>query len=84
MSRTIALNFSADLDNAFAINTPELAGLQESVEQKKQAVSTQNQQLQELQARIRETEERLKKSSSSAIGGKNTTVAERGTRTSLE
>ncbi|KAI9706413.1 MAG: hypothetical protein M1836_003418 [Candelina mexicana] len=69
---TIAQNFSATLDNAFGMDDtpqpnlqPNIAGLSESVEQKKRAVTTQNQELEALQARLRETEQQLQQTSTS-------------------
>ncbi|KAI9723242.1 MAG: hypothetical protein M1812_001124 [Candelaria pacifica] len=69
---TIAQNFSATLDNAFGMDEtpkpslqPDLAGLSQSVEQKKRAVTTQNQELEALQARLRETEQQLQQTSTS-------------------
>ncbi|KAL2046908.1 hypothetical protein N7G274_000926 [Stereocaulon virgatum] len=61
---TMARNFSASLNDAFAINDNSLDGLLQSVEQKKQAVNSQSQELEALEARIRETEERLKQQQS--------------------
>jgi len=57
---TMARNFSASLNDAFAIHDNSLDGLLQSVEQKKQAVDSQNQELEALEARLRETEQRLK------------------------
>ncbi|KAA6415038.1 MAG: hypothetical protein FRX48_01789 [Lasallia pustulata] len=62
-----ARTFSADLNDAFMIDS-NLAGLAQSVEQKKQAVSSQSQELEALEARIRETEERLKQKQSKISG----------------
>ncbi|MCJ1372864.1 hypothetical protein MMC20_004090 [Loxospora ochrophaea] len=56
---TMALNFSAALNDAFNMDN-SLDGLVESVEQKKKAVTSQSQELEALEARLRETEERLK------------------------
>ena len=71
----MARNFSASLNDAFAMDS-KLDGLVQSVEQKyypmkkrhrqrlteprKQAVSSQNAELEALEAKLRETEERLK------------------------
>lgn len=55
----IARNFSADLNEAFATDS-SLDGLVQSVQLKKEAVNSQTQELQALEARLRETEERLK------------------------
>ncbi|MCJ1274694.1 hypothetical protein MMC21_002492 [Puttea exsequens] len=56
---TIARNFSASLNDAFAIDS-KLDDLAQSVEQKKQAVNSQNAELEALEAKLRETEDRLK------------------------
>lgn len=55
----IGRNFSADLNNAFAMDS-SLDGLVQSVQLKKEAVDSQTQELQALEARLRDTEERLK------------------------
>ncbi|KAL9067585.1 MAG: hypothetical protein Q9161_006774 [Pseudevernia consocians] len=59
----IARNFSADLNDAFAMDS-NLDGLVQSVQLKKQAVKSQTQELQALEARLRDTEERLKEQQS--------------------
>ncbi|KAI9760754.1 MAG: hypothetical protein M4579_001492 [Chaenotheca gracillima] len=56
---TLARSFSASLNDAFNIEG-DLGGLSETVEQKKQAVTTQSQELQALEERLRKTEEALK------------------------
>jgi len=61
---TIARNFSVDLDNLFKIDG-DLDTLDRTVHQKKQAVSTHTQELQALEAKLRETEERLKQANTS-------------------
>jgi len=70
---TMARNFSASLNDAFAIHDNSLDGLLQSVEQKKQAVDSQNQELEALEARLRETEQRLKErqSRNSSPAGKS-------------
>ncbi|CAF9936558.1 hypothetical protein IMSHALPRED_010798 [Imshaugia aleurites] len=55
----IARSFSADLNDAFAMDS-SLDGLVQSVQLKKQAVDSQTQELQALEAQLRDTEERLK------------------------
>ncbi|MCJ1230505.1 hypothetical protein MMC12_007179 [Toensbergia leucococca] len=52
---------SASLNNAFMADR-NLDGLVQSVEQKKKAVSSQTRELEAIEARLRETEERLKQS----------------------
>ncbi|OCK77140.1 hypothetical protein K432DRAFT_407572 [Lepidopterella palustris CBS 459.81] len=61
---TIARNFSAALDDLFKIDGG-LDTLDRKVHQKKQSVSTHTQELEALEARLRETEERLKQAKSS-------------------
>ncbi|KAL8802859.1 MAG: hypothetical protein Q9182_003546 [Xanthomendoza sp. 2 TL-2023] len=60
---SIARTFSADLNDAFSVDK-KLDGLVQSVEQKygapKQAVSSQTQELEALEAKLRETEEKLR------------------------
>ncbi|KAL8792349.1 MAG: hypothetical protein Q9195_005052 [Heterodermia aff. obscurata] len=59
-ARTIAQNFSNSLNETFAIDdNPKLEGLLQSVEEKKQAVTSQSQELEALEAKLRETEARL-------------------------
>ncbi|MCJ1338363.1 hypothetical protein MMC09_003650 [Bachmanniomyces sp. S44760] len=70
---TIAQSFLAALNDAFMIDD-HLDGLAKSVEQKKKAVTTQNAELEALEARLRKTEERLKAQqsrSSSPAGGRS-------------
>jgi len=57
---TLARSFSAALNDAFMIDS-DLDGLSNSVEQKKKVVSSASQELEALEARLRETEELLKK-----------------------
>ncbi|TKA74558.1 hypothetical protein B0A55_04446 [Friedmanniomyces simplex] len=54
----IVQSFSQDLDSMFGLD-PGVGHLEQTVEQKKQIVTSGHQQLQELEARLRETEERL-------------------------
>ncbi|KAF2214639.1 hypothetical protein CERZMDRAFT_110249 [Cercospora zeae-maydis SCOH1-5] len=56
---TIAQNFAADLDSMFGLG--EVDDLSRTIEEKKYTVSSGQQQLQELEARLRETEQRLAK-----------------------
>ena len=75
----MARNFSASLNSAFAIDdsttiTPELNNLAQSVSEKKAAVDSQTSELQALEARIREMDQRLEQkrsraSSPAGIGG---------------
>ncbi|KAF1999166.1 hypothetical protein P154DRAFT_554961 [Amniculicola lignicola CBS 123094] len=61
---TIAQNFMSELDDLFKMDSG-LDLLDKNVHQKKQAVSTQTQELQALEARLRETEERLQQAKTS-------------------
>ncbi|KAI5369587.1 hypothetical protein Slin15195_G004620 [Septoria linicola] len=56
---TIAQSFAADLDSMFGLG--EMDTLSRTIEEKKSTVSTGQLQLQELEARLRETEQRLAK-----------------------
>ncbi|KAK4634083.1 hypothetical protein CLAFUW4_01413 [Fulvia fulva] len=56
---TIAQNFASDLDAMFGLDSGGVDDLSRTVEEKKQTVTTGEQQLQELEAKLRETEERL-------------------------
>ncbi|ORY00394.1 hypothetical protein BCR34DRAFT_575843 [Clohesyomyces aquaticus] len=69
---TIARNFLSELDDLFKIDS-SIDVLDRTVHQKKQAVSNHAQELEALEARLRETEERLKqaKSSPPAFARKN-------------
>lgn len=69
----IARNFSADLNDAFAMDNNLLDGLVQSVQLKKEAVNSQTKELQALEARLRDTEERLKERQSrdSSPAGRN-------------
>ncbi|KAI4241830.1 MAG: hypothetical protein L6R40_004376 [Gallowayella cf. fulva] len=64
---SLSRTFSADLNDAFSIDK-KLDGLVQSVEQKKQAVSSQSQELEALEAKLRETEEKLKEKQISPPG----------------
>ncbi|KAL8676559.1 MAG: hypothetical protein Q9186_006939 [Xanthomendoza sp. 1 TL-2023] len=68
---SISRTFSADLNDAFSVDK-KLDGLVQSVEQKyvawKQAVSSQTQELEALEAKLRETEERLREKQVSSAG----------------
>nr|POE46906.1 hypothetical protein CFP56_00238 [Quercus suber] len=61
---TIVQSFSADLDSMFGLNS-EVDDLQQTVERKKSTVSSSERELLELEARLRETEERLARVSNS-------------------
>ncbi|OJD17236.1 hypothetical protein AJ78_02673 [Emergomyces pasteurianus Ep9510] len=60
---TMARSLAAALDNAFMLDS-EVDSLTQSVHYKKQMVTIQNRELEALEARIREAENRLKESSS--------------------
>jgi len=55
---TIAIQFMSELDSLFKLDG-DLDTLDKTVHQKKQAVTTQTQELQALEARLRAAEERL-------------------------
>ncbi|KAI4226464.1 MAG: hypothetical protein LQ349_006872 [Xanthoria aureola] len=61
---SISRTFSADLNDAFSMDK-NLDGLVQSVERKKQEVSSEIQELEALEAKLRETEERLKEKQAS-------------------
>ncbi|RYP93760.1 hypothetical protein DL770_000132 [Monosporascus sp. CRB-9-2] len=67
---TIARSFSQELMDIFKIEN-SIADLDEQVEKRKQQVTTQTSELESLEARIREMEERLKRSKEgvAAAGG---------------
>ncbi|KAI9665655.1 MAG: hypothetical protein M1821_003589 [Bathelium mastoideum] len=67
---TIAQSFSAQLDDIFDMSG-NLDSLSENVEQKKRTVDTHNQELEALEARLRETEERLKVVTTSQPGSRS-------------
>ncbi|KAL8932236.1 MAG: hypothetical protein Q9211_006436 [Gyalolechia sp. 1 TL-2023] len=62
-SGSVTRTFSSDLNNAFSTDK-NLDGLVQSVEQKKQALSSQSQELEAIEAKLRETEERLREKQS--------------------
>ncbi|KAL5119017.1 hypothetical protein ACEQ8H_003146 [Pleosporales sp. CAS-2024a] len=62
---TIAINFMTELDNLFRLDG-DLDTLDKTVHEKKQAVSTQTQELEALELRLREAEERLKQAKASS------------------
>ncbi|KAK8217335.1 hypothetical protein M8818_001588 [Zalaria obscura] len=68
----VAQSFSEDLDAVFGMNA-QLRGLASTVEEKKRTVSSQSQELAELDAKLRETEERLAQVSRSS--SRNPTAA---------
>ncbi|KAL6710725.1 hypothetical protein ACN47E_007782 [Coniothyrium glycines] len=55
---TVARNFMSELDNLFKLDG-DLNTLDKTVHEKKQAVSTQTQELEALEAKLRAAEERL-------------------------
>ncbi|KAL4785174.1 hypothetical protein BJX76DRAFT_356347 [Aspergillus varians] len=65
---TMAQAFSSALDSAFSLDT-DVDYLSQTIDQKKHQMMIQNRELEELQARIRETEERLKSRRSVIVGG---------------
>ncbi|KAL4918236.1 hypothetical protein BDW62DRAFT_69817 [Aspergillus aurantiobrunneus] len=65
---TMAQAFSSALDSAFSLDT-DVDYLSQTVDQKKYQMMIQNRELEELQARIREAEERLKARRSVIVGG---------------
>ncbi|KAL8915080.1 MAG: hypothetical protein Q9171_000383 [Xanthocarpia ochracea] len=66
---SISRTFSADVNDAFSTEK-DLDGLAQSVEQKKQEVSSEIQELVALEAKLRETEERLKEKQASPAANK--------------
>ncbi|KAF1962793.1 hypothetical protein CC80DRAFT_97700 [Byssothecium circinans] len=63
---TVARNFMNELDDLFRLDgAPDLLDLDKNVHQKKQAVTTHSQELEALEAKLRETEERLKQAKTS-------------------
>ncbi|CAI6262859.1 unnamed protein product [Periconia digitata] len=61
---TVARNFMSELDDLFKLDS-SIDVLDKNVHQKKQIVSSHSQELEALEARLRETEERLKQAKSS-------------------
>ncbi|KAI9723830.1 MAG: hypothetical protein M1828_004080 [Chrysothrix sp. TS-e1954] len=82
---TLAMDFSSALDGAFNLSG-ELPDLQENVEQKKKAVTSQSQELEEIEARLKATEERLKRAgmetSSTSVASGQRESAQRSPQTS--
>jgi uncharacterized coiled-coil protein SlyX len=62
---TVARNFMTELNSLFNLDD-DLDTLDKTVNEKKQAVSTQTQELEALQARLREAEERLNQARTSS------------------
>ncbi|KAH0353293.1 hypothetical protein KCU83_g3308, partial [Aureobasidium melanogenum] len=61
-----ARNFSDDLDSLFGLNSgTTLGNLSFTVQEKKRTVSTREEELAEIEARLRETEERLARAANS-------------------
>ncbi|TKA32918.1 hypothetical protein B0A50_01144 [Salinomyces thailandicus] len=57
---TLVQNFSADLDSMFGLGEgPAVGQLAENVQQKQQTVTTASTELEKLEAKLRETEQRL-------------------------
>ncbi|KAL4956896.1 hypothetical protein BDW69DRAFT_181145 [Aspergillus filifer] len=71
---TMAQAFSSALDTAFSLDS-DVDHLSQSIDQKKYQMMIQNRELEELQNRIREAEERLKARRSVILGG-NTRTSE--------
>ncbi|KAF2732023.1 hypothetical protein EJ04DRAFT_441788 [Polyplosphaeria fusca] len=67
---TMARNFLSELDDLFKING-SIDDLDNNVHQKKQAVTTHSQELEALEARLRETEARLQQAKTSPPSGKH-------------
>ncbi|KAI9847381.1 MAG: hypothetical protein M1837_002569 [Sclerophora amabilis] len=60
---TLARSFSASLNDAFNIES-DLGNLSQTVEQKKKEVTSQSQELEAIEARLRKTEEELRRKQS--------------------
>ncbi|KAF2862557.1 hypothetical protein K470DRAFT_268889 [Piedraia hortae CBS 480.64] len=84
---TVVQNFSDDLDSMFGLQSPGTLGrLAETVQLKKQVLNTADRELQDLEARLRETERRLAQVSGYRPGTprgipKTTTASTRGSAT---
>ncbi|KAL4803574.1 hypothetical protein BDV18DRAFT_145059 [Aspergillus unguis] len=65
---TMAQDFSTALDSAFSLDS-NVDFLSQTIDQKKQKMMIQNRELEELQARIRAAEERLKARASRMVSG---------------
>ncbi|KAH5434694.1 hypothetical protein HBI23_183730 [Parastagonospora nodorum] len=62
---TIAKNFMSELDSLFKLDG-DLDSLDKNVHQKKQAVTTQTQELEAIERRLREAEDRLKQAATNS------------------
>ncbi|KAL4968521.1 uncharacterized protein BDV14DRAFT_143421 [Aspergillus stella-maris] len=69
---TMAQAFSSALDTAFSLDS-DVDHLSQTIDQKKYQMMIQNRELEELQNRIREAEERLKARRSVIVGGSTRT-----------
>ncbi|KAL4777407.1 hypothetical protein BDW60DRAFT_202303 [Aspergillus nidulans var. acristatus] len=69
----MAQAFSSALDTAFALDT-DVDYLSQTIDQKKYQMMIQNRELEELQAKIREAEERLKARKSMIMTGNSQSV----------
>ncbi|OJJ76319.1 hypothetical protein ASPBRDRAFT_192470 [Aspergillus brasiliensis CBS 101740] len=78
---TMAQAFSSALDSAFSLDS-DVNHLSQTIDQKRHQMLIQERELEQLQARIREAEERLKARQSLIIDGNNTRSpsAQRGER----
>lgn len=73
---TMAQAFSASLDSAFSLDS-DVSHLSQTIDQKRQQMMIQNRELEELQQRIREAEERLKARESGAVEGTSKNTGQR-------
>ncbi|KAH6618597.1 hypothetical protein C7974DRAFT_426869 [Boeremia exigua] len=71
---TVALNFMDELDTLFNLDN-SLDTLDKTIHEKKQAVNTQAQELEALQRRLREAEERLSQATGSPLKPKDSQPA---------
>ncbi|GAQ34662.1 hypothetical protein AtubIFM55763_001581 [Aspergillus tubingensis] len=78
---TMAQAFSTALDSAFSLDS-DVNHLSQTIDQKRHQMMIQERELEQLQARIREAEERLKARQSLVLDGNNTRSpsAQRGDR----
>ncbi|CAK37595.1 hypothetical protein AAWM_01507 [Aspergillus awamori] len=78
---TMAQAFSSALDSAFSLDS-DVNHLSQTIDQKRHQMMIQERELEQLQARIREAEERLKARQSLILDGNNTRSpsAQRGER----
>ncbi|CAI7623638.1 unnamed protein product [Penicillium manginii] len=67
----MAQDFSTALDSAFSLDS-DVNHLSQTIDQKKQAMMIQNRELEELQQRIRDAENRLKSRQSVNFGSPST------------